>query len=38
MICQFLCDDQNALHLAADQMMDISMKHIDKMYHFIKDA
>ena len=30
------CDSQSALHLAINQVMDSSMKHIDIRYHFIR--
>ena len=32
------CDSQSALHLAANQVMDSRVKHIDIRYHFIRQA
>lgn len=32
------CDSQSALHLAANQVMDSRVKHIDIRYHFIREA
>lgn len=32
------CDSQSVLHLDANQIMNSRMKHIDIMYHFIKQA
>src|SRR5450759_4598828 len=30
------CDNQSALHLAVNQVMNSRMKHIDIMYHFLR--
>ncbi len=32
------CDSQSALHLAVNHVMDSRVKHIDIMYHFIRQA
>lgn len=32
------CDSQSALHLAANQVMDNRVKHIDIRYHFIRQV
>lgn len=32
------CYSQSALHLAANQVMDSRVKHIDISYHFIRQA
>lgn len=32
------CDSQSAFHLVENQVMDSSIKYIDIMYHFIKQA
>lgn len=37
-IINFHCDSQNALHIVAEQMVEIKMKHIESIYHFIKHA
>lgn len=33
-----MINPHSALHLAANQVMDIIVKHIDLMYHFIRQA
>src|SRR5450759_3514292 len=32
------CDSQSALHLAANQVMNSRVKHIDIRYHFLRQA